>query len=123
MHCPLVEIDNEPESVTEGTPVVFTLTADPVPQTATTVALAWQYDADRILAGPEATVGQRPPETITFDAGVGTASITILTINNLIADGDTCLKVRVVRDAASASNPYGLGTSPHGKVCIEDDDE
>jgi hypothetical protein len=113
-YCPFVNIDTGVASVREGSPVVFTMTADPVPLSAITVSLEWRYP-------PARTVGE-PPATVTFDAGSSTASFRVLTINNLIEDGDSTLQVVIGRDTISASNAYGLGLHPITTVTIEDDD-
>jgi len=112
MHCPLVSVHAD-ASVTEGTPVSFTFTADPVPLSATTVALAWRYRPGRF--------GDRPA-TVTFAAGSGTASVTVQTIANGVADRNLFLRLVISRSAAAANNAYGIGFHPVMHVTIEDDD-
>ncbi|MDE0025387.1 MAG: hypothetical protein OXP69_13340 [Spirochaetaceae bacterium] len=110
MHCPLVSV-HAAAHVTESAPVSFTFTADPVPLSATTVALAWRYRPGRF--------GDRP-ETVTFAAGSGTASVTVQTIASAGADRNLFLRLVISRRTAAPDNAYGIGEHPVMHVTIDD---
>ena len=112
-YCPLVSVAADHPRVAEGTPALFTLTADPLPRSALTVSLDWVYDPAR--------VGERP-QTVTFDAGSSTASVRVDTVDDHDTDGDDYLLVAITRESASASNPYGLNLVANAMVVVEDND-
>ena len=98
----------------EGAPATFTLTAAPVPLSATTVSLDWQYFASR-------TVGT-PPATVTFDAGSGAASVTVRTVDNQVRDGDIYFRVIISSRTASPRNAYAPGLDPVELIDVTDND-
>jgi len=112
-YCPYVSVGTDASSVTEGTPASFTLTMDPTPLVATTVSMEWQYASTR--------VGDRP-ETVTFAVGSGTVTVTVQTIDNDVADGETFLYLTLTKIARSESNPYALKSTSVESVCIQDND-
>ena len=111
-YCPLITVFADHSRVAEGTPVFFTLRADPLPLSALTVSLQWVYDPARL--------GKKPPKTATFGAGSSTATVRIATVQNDDTDGDDYILVAIIRDAASASNPYGLGIAAVAHAYIVD---
>ena len=111
--CTIVSISAVTSPVTEGTPALFTLTAQPVPDSDLKVALRWQCDG-RFLV-------ERPPATVTLDAGSSTASITIDTVDDDEPGGAHYIRVHVAKHAASESNPYGVD-GPSAIVDVTDND-
>ncbi len=112
--CPFVTVLAADSSVTEGAVISLTLTAQPAPASDTTVSLEPRYERARVEA---------VPTTVTFAAGTSTVAITVNTIDNMVTDGGSFLRVVLNRRAASDSNAYGLGSdSPIAHVTIADND-
>jgi len=82
---PEVRITTEATSVTEGQPVSFTLTADPVPPSDLSVKLSWTVQ--RISDSPRPTVTYydfQGPSPVTISASASTATLTVTAPTDIV---------------------------------------
>ena len=108
VRLPEVTITADSESVEEGSPVAFTLTATPPPAADLTVNVSW--------SGGDSFLTETPPATVTIPVS-GTFSLTAETDDDEADEGDDSVKVTV-----SAGSGYTVGSSDSATVEVTDND-
>ena len=106
---PVVTITADVPSVPEGTPVSFTLTAAPPPESDLEVNVIWS-DPDSFLTASGQTM-------VTIRASERTATLTAATVDDGADEPDGSVTVRV-----AAGNGYTPGSSASATVDVTDND-
>ena len=106
---PVVTITAEAESVTEGSPVRFMLTAAPAPVSSLQVSLTWEQTGSW-LAGT-------PPSTVTIPEA-GTNAVEVPTEDDSVDESDGQVRVQV-----TVSDGYEVGDPNQATVAVTDNDD
>ena len=96
--------------VTEGTAASFTVTLDQAAPEALTVAVS-VTESGSVLSGT-------PPASVAFARGATTATLTVPTAGDSVAEADSTVAVTV-----AAGTGYTVGPGSSALVTVEDDDE
>ena len=108
---PSVSIAASATPVTEGTAASFTLTRTGATDAALTVTVSVQESASAL--------GGAAPETVTFEAGSATASLTLATSDDEVAEAASTVTAALV-----AGEGYTVdGASGSAGVAVQDDDD
>ena len=101
-------------AVTEGDNAVFTVEANPAPQSDLTVEFSVSQDGEW-LSTPGA--GAR---TLTLTAGTTSADLTVATVNDSVDESDGSISVSI-----DSGTDYAVAASPHdvASVTVQDDDD
>ncbi|MDE0447227.1 MAG: hypothetical protein OXH96_11185 [Spirochaetaceae bacterium] len=108
VRLPVVTITADSESVEEGNPVAFTLTASPPPASDLTVNVSW--------SGGDSFLTETPPATVTIPVS-GTFALTASTDDDSVAEANDSVKV-----AIGAGSGYTVGSSDSATVAVTDND-
>ena len=108
VRLPEVTITADSESVEEGSPVAFTLTASPPPASDLTVNVSW--------SGGDSFLTETPPATVTIPVS-GTFSLTAETDDDSVDEANDSVKV-----AIGAGSGYTVGSSDSATVEVTDND-
>ena len=114
---PEVRISTEATSVTEGQPVSFTLTADPVPLSDLSVKLSWTWQRP---SGPRSIelLDHTGPSPVAISASSSTATLTVTAPNDLVKQtGPAYLIGRVERGTG-----YVPARIAHKSIPLTDND-
>ncbi|MDE0227672.1 MAG: hypothetical protein OXJ62_02315 [Spirochaetaceae bacterium] len=107
---PVVTITADSASVTEGSPVSFTLTASPPPVSDLVVNVSWSEESGSFL--PATT-----PRAATISASAPTAPLRVTTV-----DDDTDAQDGSVTVTVEAGSGYTVGSSGAATVTVTDND-
>ena len=105
---PEVSIAATAASVTEGSPVSFTLTAAPRPASDLVIDVTWSESGSFLAA--------RRPQTVTIPVS-GTATLSAATVDDSVAEPNGMVTVTVERGSG-----YTVGSSGSATVAVTDDD-
>ena len=108
---PVVTIAAGDSPVTEGNPVVFTLTAAPPPASPLTVNIGWAERAE-----PGSFLTPSPPQTVTIAAS-GTATLTAATVDDGADETDGTVTATV-----APGSGYTVGPTDSATVEVTDND-
>ncbi len=106
---PVISISAVSDTVSEGTAVVFTLTASPAPATSLTVNLS--------LSGGSGFLTGLPPLNATVEAGSSAATVRFPTGDDVVDEPDGAMTVQVI-----PGDGYSVGASSSAQVVVQDDD-
>ncbi|MDE0025612.1 MAG: hypothetical protein OXP69_14470, partial [Spirochaetaceae bacterium] len=108
VRLPVVTITADSESVEEGKPVAFTLTASPPPTADLTVNVTW--------SGGDSFLTETPPATVTIPVS-GTFALTAATDDDSVDEPNDSVKVTI-----GAGSGYTVGSSDSATVEVTDND-
>ena len=108
VRLPEVTITADSESVEEGSPVAFTLTATPPPAADLTVNVSW--------SGGDSFLTETPPTTVTIPVS-GTAALTAATDDDSVDEANDSVTVTI-----GAGSGYTVGSSDSATVAVTDND-
>lgn len=108
VRLPEVTIEADSESVEEGSPVSFTLTASPPPAADLTVNVSW--------SGGDSYLTETRPATVTIPVS-GTFALTAATDDDSVDEPNDSVKVTI-----GAGNGYTVGSSDSATVEVTDND-
>ncbi len=102
---PVVTVAADAASVTEGTPVSFTLTASPPPASDLVVSVSW--------SDPSSFLASTPSRAVTIRASTPTAPLTAATVDRRTGEQDGSVTVTV-----EAGSGYTVGSSASATVNV-----
>ena len=107
---PVITISAVADTVSEGTDVVFTLTASPTPVNALKVNLS--------LSGGSGFLTGLPPLNATVEAGSSAATVRFPTGDDVVDEPDGAMTVQVI-----PGDGYSVGASSSAQVVVQDNDD
>jgi len=107
---PVVTITAAVDRVTEGTPALFTVSADRTPAADLAVNVA--------VSGAAGMLSGTPPASVTIPAGAATAALTLATEDDSAQEEDATVTVSL-----QPGTGYEVGVPDSAGVTVEDDDQ